>query len=183
MVEPLPNLAQFGAPMNPKLKGEKEFLHGLDKCHPLAVQQEKVFNVRNQMCNDLIGKVNPGERGKERQAMVNRYAECVKQIENERKNYLDDFKGIYPNSDSMEAQIVQEQAKVKRVEENYKQANTLFVKQHNTIDAAAKGDATNKYLSALKTYKESHSQALNEFRKSYLERMESTIVCSNIPNM
>eukprot|EP00826_Nyctotherus_ovalis_P050412 TRINITY_DN6172_c0_g3_i10.p1 TRINITY_DN6172_c0_g3~~TRINITY_DN6172_c0_g3_i10.p1 ORF type:complete len:184 (-),score=49.68 TRINITY_DN6172_c0_g3_i10:428-979(-) len=183
MVEPLPNLAQFGAPMNPKLKGEKEFLHGLDKCHPLAIQQEKIYNVRNQMCNDIISKVNPGERGKERQGMVNRYAECVKQIENERKNYIEQFKGIYPNSDKMEVQIVQDQAKVKRVEENYKEANTLFVKQHNTIDAAGKEQATGKYLSALKTYKDSHSQALNEFRKSYLERMESTIVCFNLSDM
>jgi len=180
MVEALPILEQFGINMNPSLKVEKNFVHGLDKCHALAIQEDKVHTVRNQMCDDLTAKVNPNERGKERQGMLNKYVECIRKIEEERKSYLETFKGIYPNSDKIEEKITQDVAKIKKVEDQNKEASTLYTKMVNTNDPKAKEEAIVKYQNALKTYKDNHEAARNEFKESYLGRMESVMVSFNI---
>lgn len=179
MVEQLPNLVQFSASMNPKLKGEKDFLHALDKCHPLAVQEGTAHTVRLQMCNDLTTKVNPNEKSNARRNIIGKYVECINKVEQERNSYLEEFKRLYPNSDAMEAQTAQDMAKIKRIEDEHKAASAAFTKLHNSTDPKARETQARNYKIALDTYNRDCAQGTNEFRKSCLERMELTVVTIN----
>jgi len=176
MVEALPEAPYFEVKLNPGLKAEKDFLHSLDKCHPLALQQDKARIIRVQMCDDLLSKVNLGERSVQRRNVGTKYAESVRKIEGERRAYIEDFKALYPNSDKMEAQITQDMEKIKKVDDKYKEVSALFSKLNITPDLNARGQLTTKYQEALQLYKNEYDKTTSEFKKGYLERMESTIV-------
>jgi len=175
MIEPLPS-CQLSIPVPPVLKNEKDFIRSLESCHELAVQEAKVKDLRFQLFNDLLAKVVQHEKSKERSKMLTSFAEEMKAAEESHARYIEQFMGIYPNSDKMENDVSIDQERIKRVEDKLKEAKVHYDKFCNNTNLSARDSLASNYETALNIFKQTQDNTSNELKKAYLERMESMVV-------
>ena len=176
MVDPLPPPPQLLTTMGPSLKSEADFLQSISKCHGCATLEVKLSDLRIQMASELLENVDPKEKSEIRRGMLDQYAKSVKDVERERKDYLDKFMQLYPNTDQLKEEVAVDQAKVKRVEEDFKKAKNAYDMYCAAKDPASRAQYTEKYKAALSAYNNNAPRSINELKKSTLERMELTAV-------
>lgn len=175
MIEPLPS-PQLSIPIPPVLKNEKEFIHSLNSCHELTMQEAKVKDLRLQLFSELLTKVVQHEKSQERRKMLTAFAEEMRAAEESHARYIEQFMGIYPNTDRLENGLAIDQERLKRVEDKLKEAKTHYDKYCNSTNASARENLANNYKTALNIFKQTQENTCNELKKAYLERMESMVV-------
>lgn len=176
MVDPLPPAPQITATMGNSLKSEKDFMHSIGNCHEFALLDQTLSELRVKFSTDLLENINVKDKSEMRRAMLDEYAKTIKEVEKLHKDYLDKFMTIYPNGDKLEEEVALDQEKIKKLEDEYKEAKTNFDYIGSSKDPSSKAQYTEKYKTTLGVYNVDEARCNGELKKSHLSRMEITIV-------
>ena len=176
MEQPIRNLPAepgLSSAMTIYLKTQKDFVHSLDKCHPLALQERNCIDASSKLTGELIKpEILPSIKSKELFNVFKLYKDCMTFVEIQHRAFLDKYMKIYTNSDNVEKIITEDQQKIKKTEEQYKTASADYKKFYNTSDPIAKNNIKSKYDSDLNIYLESKERTTNELKKSEVEKIE-----------
>ena len=176
MVDPLPAAPQYTATMTTGLKTEKDFVHSVGNCHEFALLETTFSELRVKMATDLLENINSKDKSEMRRAILDEFAKTIKDVEKEHKGYLDKFMTIYPNGDKLEEEVTLDQEKIKKVEDEYKEAKTQYDYIASSKDPSSKAQYTEKYKTALGVYQVDETRCNGEIKKSHLSRMEMSVV-------